>query len=220
MGILPSATRMANRKPVQLQTALTIGLRIPHSCIGNSWVAAKSFFDEMGSRPVIMKPVGSAFARLNHKAKDKSGRNKVIYTRIVDKELFISNKNSISNCPFVLQEAINKDFDVRVTVVGTKTFAVSIRTSAGAGDPNFLDWRRLNAKRYYAAHTLPKSLAHRCVQLTQELGLHFGCLDFGYSRERGYVFFEINPQGQWTPSEILAGHPISFTLAKFLAKCK
>lgn len=212
----PEATRLACRKPVQLIAAKEVGLTIPETCVGNSWRAAKAFLDNLGSRKAIMKPVGSAFVRLNRSWADHTGKNKAIYTRVVSRQMLEQNKELVANCPFILQEAIEKPFDVRVTVVGRRAFAAEIRSDAKESDPNFLDWRNSRAERLYAPHTLPNGVAKKCVELTQRLGLQFGCIDFGFSPSRGYVFFEINPQGQWLPSESKTRQPISEALASLL----
>src|SRR3989344_5186659 len=51
----PETTRLACRKPVQLQVAKEVGLHIPDSCVTNSPDALMSFLERMGSKPVTMK---------------------------------------------------------------------------------------------------------------------------------------------------------------------
>ena len=185
----PDATRQANRKPYQLSIAASVGLQIPETCIGNSWSVIADWLRDIGDMRLIIKPVGSAFVRLNRQAADKSGKNKVLYTHLVDKESLRENKDLVQNCPIILQEAIVSDFDVRVTVVGKKCFASAIRTTGVSSDPACLDWRNLDLKRHYEKHQLPRAVAHRCIELTERLGLKFGCIDLGFSNKRGHFFF-------------------------------
>lgn len=80
-----------------------------------------------------------------------------------------------------------------------------------------IDWRHHDVKRKYIMHNLPKDIESQCVQLVNSLNLKFGCIDMGFSKKDGYAFFEINPQGQWMPSEQIVGHQISLALANLLS---
>ncbi|MEI8249355.1 MAG: hypothetical protein WCG07_02575 [Candidatus Taylorbacteria bacterium] len=212
----PEATRIANRKPLQLALAKQIGFKVPETCISNEPEKVKAFIAKHSGIPLIMKAVGSSYVRLTHDSEDKSRKNKAIYTKIIDTKLLLEHIEQVSNCPFILQEAVIKDSDIRVTVVDNRVFASEIIIENNVEDTN-LDWRHHDVKRKYVMHNLPKNLESQCVQLVSSLGLKFGCIDMGFSKKDGYSFFEINPQGQWMPSEQLVGHPISLTLARLLS---
>ncbi|MFA6459025.1 MAG: hypothetical protein WCV79_01335 [Candidatus Paceibacterota bacterium] len=212
----PEATRIANRKPLQLALAKQIGFKVPETCISNDPEKVKAFVVKHSGAPLIMKAVGSSYVRLTNDPDDKSRKNKAIYTKIVDIPLLLEHIGQVSNCPFILQEAVIKDSDIRITVIGDKVFASEIIIENNLEGAN-LDWRHHDAKRKYVMHNLPKDLESKCVQLVSSLKLKFGCIDMGFSRKDGYLFFEINPQGQWMPSEQLVGHPISLTLANLLS---
>jgi len=168
---------------------------------------------------LIMKPVGTSYVRLSENPKDPDHQNLSVYTRILDKEAIIRNIDRVRCCPVIFQEAAMQEFDIRVTVVGKKAFAVKISHSAdrGAGATN-LDWRNHNLVRTYEKHELPEIITTKCIDLVSTLGLRFGAIDLCFSKDKGYIFFEINPQGQWVPSEVVAGHPISQTLAQLLSE--
>lgn len=212
----PEATRIANRKPLQLALAKQIGFRVPETCISNEPEKVKVFVARHSDIPLIMKAVGSSYVRLTHDPDDKSRKNKAIYTKIINTKLLLEHIKRVSNCPFILQEAVVKDSDIRITVVGDRVFASEIIIENNSVGKN-LDWRHHGVKRRYVMHSLPKSLENWCVQLVSSLGLKFGCIDMGFSKRDGYSFFEINPQGQWMPSEQLVGHPISLALANLLS---
>lgn len=213
----PEVTRVANRKPLQLLLAKQIGFRVPETCISNDPENVKAFIARHSDIPLIMKAVGSSYVRLTHDPDDKSRKNKAIYTKIVDVKLLLEHIEQVSNCPFILQEAVIKDSDIRVTIVDDRVFASEITIENNTEGTN-LDWRHHDVKRKYAMHNLPKDLESQCVHLVSSLGLKFGCIDMGFSKKDGYSFFEINPQGQWMPSEQLVGHPISLSLAKLLSR--
>ncbi len=213
----PEATRIANRKPLQLALAKQIGFRVPETCISNEPEKVKAFVVRHSSIPLIMKAVGSSYVRLTHDPEDRSRKNKAIYTKTIDTKFLLEHLEQVSNCPFILQEAVIKESDIRITVVGDRVFASEIIIEDNTAGTN-LDWRHHDVKRRYFMHNLPKDLEGWCVQLVSSLGLKFGCIDLGFSKKDGYSFFEINPQGQWMPSEQLVGHPISLALANLLSR--
>lgn len=212
----PEATRIANRKPLQLALAKQIGFKVPDTCISNEPENVKAFIARHSLVPLIMKAVGSSYIRLTHDPEDKSRKNRAIYTKVVDTDLLLRNIDRVANCPFILQEAVIKDSDIRITVVGERVFASEILIEKNAAGPN-LDWRHHDVRRKYVMHRLPQELEEHCARLVSTLGLKFGCIDMGFSKKDGYAFFEINPQGQWMPSEQLVGHPISMALASLLS---
>ncbi len=212
----PDATRVAGRKPKQLALAANLGFRVPDSLVSNSAIAIEKFLDRNGDRPIILKAVNSAFIRLNPKARDDEGVNRVVYTKLVQPDFIRLHLSNIAVCPFIVQEAIFKTEDIRVTVVGDEVFAMGIRTKMKIGDELVVDWRKMDADRDYFRHELPDAVADLCRKITQELGLKFGCIDLAYSEDNGYTFFEINPQGQWLTSEVLLKFPITAALTALL----
>lgn len=205
----PNATREAGRKPRQLKIASGLGLRIPRSLVSNSPESVRKFLLESGTTPLIMKAVNSAFVRINPKVKDTEHMNRVIYTKLVTPEFINANLDRITSCPFILQEAITKEMDIRVTVAGNQVFAMGITTNMPKNSPETVDWRRMDAERIYSLHTLPLKIASACIDVIKQLGLKFGCIDLGFSEKEGYTFFEVNPQGQWLVSEQVLGYPIA-----------
>lgn len=214
----PDKTRLVNRKPLQLEIAKQIGFRIPKTLISNDPESVTMFLNDNQDTPIIMKPVGTSFVRLSDDPVDSDRKNLAIFTKIVDKDLLLRNIQRIRNCPVIFQEAAMQEFDIRVTVVGQKVFAVKITHDENHGaDETNLDWRHHKLNRIYERYQFPVELEEKCIEIVNRLGLNFGAIDMCFSEEKGHIFLEINPQGQWVPSEILAGHPISSTLAKFLA---
>jgi len=178
----PEATRIANRKPLQLSLARQIGFKMPETCISNDPSEVKMFVERHTGIPLIMKAVGSSYVRLMHDPDDRLRKNKAIYTKIVDATLLMAHICQVSNCPFILQEAVIKDSDIRVTVVDDTVFASEIIIEENSDGLN-LDWRHHDVRRKYVMHTLPKDLEDKCVQLVRLLRLKFGCIDLGFSKK-------------------------------------
>lgn len=204
----PENTRLACRKPVQLDLACQMGVRIPKTCISNSPKVVSNFLACLGDKKLTMKPVGSAFVPLAEDGTVSSPKNKVVFTRITNPKIILKNIGMVKNCPVIFQEVIEKDYDIRVTVVDEEVFAAGIHIE-NCKDTFNLDWRNYGGTRVYKQHKLPELVKLQCVQMLKALGLRFGCLDWGFSEKEGYTFFEINPQGQWLPSEQKLGYNIS-----------
>lgn len=213
----PEATRMACRKPVQLMVAKRLGWKIPDTCITNSPDLVKEFISFLNGKSMIMKPVGASFVEIIKTDETSGASDKVIFTQKVSPQLILEKIQMVRNCPVIFQEAVQKDSDMRVTVVDNDVFCAEI-TLEGCSNPDNVDWRNHDGIRVYNRHTLPSAIENLCISITRELGLRFGCIDLGYSRKDGYTFFEINPQGQWLPSEVKLGYPISAALLKALTR--
>jgi len=210
----PEATRMACRKPVQLAIAQRVGLKIPDTCISNSESEVIKFIDRLGNKKMIIKPVGTSFIDMST---ETGQANKVIFTKVIDPKLILKNIGMIKKCPVIFQESVQKDSDVRITVIDQEVFCAEI-TLEGCPDQQNVDWRNHKGVRVYKKHNLPKHIAELCVHFTANMGLRFGCIDMAFSVKNGYTFFEINPQGQWLPSEMQLGYPISEVLLNALIR--
>ncbi len=214
----PEATRLASRKPVQLELAKGVGFKIPDTLVSNSSNQLRIFLKKLGGRKLTMKPVGSAFMPLNRDGDSTSSENRVVFTKVIDPKVLLENLDLVRNCPVIFQEVIVKDYDIRVTVVDNDVYAAGVRIQ-GCTDESNLDWRNYEGERIYFEHELPEYVKMACRNLNNKLGLRFGCIDLGFSKENGYTFFEINPQGQWLPSELKLGYTITESLIKSLT-CK
>ncbi|MCG2694490.1 hypothetical protein L6261_00180 [Candidatus Parcubacteria bacterium] len=209
----PNATRLACRKPIQLAIARQTGFKIPETCISNSDDEVATFLDflQKNNKELTIKPVGSAFIELS----EEGDQDKVVFTKKISPVVILDNLRAIKNCPVIFQEAINKDFDIRATVVDNEVFATKISLD-GCKEEDNLDWRNYAGTRRYEKYQLPDEISQICINFTKSMGLIFGCIDLAFSKKEGYTFFEINPQGQWLPSELQLGYPIASRLIKSL----
>jgi glutathione synthase/RimK-type ligase-like ATP-grasp enzyme len=117
----------------------------------------------------------------------------------------------------VYQEKVEKEFDVRVTVVGERLFAAKIE--APGLPPGIPDWRAAPVDELlHSCHELPLEIQEQCVGLVKELNLDFGAIDLAYSERTGYSFLEINANGQWAWLETELGFPIARAIADRLVE--
>jgi hypothetical protein len=115
----------------------------------------------------------------------------------------------LKNAPVIFQERIPPFKDIRVTVVGERLFAAE-------SESHLLDWRTDESVRW-VRHELTEDCSTRILALMRRLRLDLGSFDFRMRRSGEYVFFEVNPNGQFLFLEIdEAELPITSALADFL----
>lgn len=119
---------------------------------------------------------------------------------------------SIKATPCMFQEYIDKDYELRVTVVGEKVFAIKIFSQDYP--ETRVDWRRCQNKIKLRQESvqLEPWLEKICLEITRKFNLVFGALDFIVCPSGETVFLEINPNGNWLWLEKILGLPISDAL--------
>jgi glutathione synthase/RimK-type ligase-like ATP-grasp enzyme len=200
------ANRAANFKPVQLQAAAQVGLHLPRSLITNSPAAVRDFYEQCHGRMVYKTLHGGGIA----------GGGKVahtIFTSLVTPES-LAHLERVKLTAHYFQHYIDKQFDLRVTVVGNEVFAVAI--SSQHSPVAKIDWRAAPREVRYAAYELPEEVARQCVLVTQRLGLCYSAIDLIVTPAGEYVFLECNPGGQYEWLEVATGLPISAAIATVL----
>lgn len=200
----PEAFRRASSKPAQLAAASAIGLQIPRTLISNDPDAILAWIRESHA-PVVYKTL-SQFATL------EAGRS--VFTTRVTEEL-LRNIDEIVLTPGIFQEEVPKSHELRVTVVGTRSFVGRINSQARP--ETGLDWRHRPFEIESEPARLPPDLESRVQELMRHFGLRYAALDFIVTPEGAHVFLEINPAGQYMWVEARTGMPITAELAKLLA---
>ena len=118
-------------------------------------------------------------------------------------------------CPVQFQERVAGP-DVRVHVVGDRTFAAIVDSTA-------VDYRYARAQvgsdARLRAFRLDDDLAARCVALAAALDLPFAGIDLKLAPDQRVVCFEVNPSPGFSWYESAAGLPISDAVARWLLGC-
>jgi hypothetical protein len=193
----PSRNRLAGRKPFQLVAARAVGLRVPETIITN---------DPAAARDLIARGSALVYKRLGSAPRPLTATHAL---RTEDCERL----DTLVNCPAILQERIDARYDIRVTAIGSDLHAAEIHSQAGASP---LDWR-FDHTVPFTRHQLGEETARRLRLLMDRLGLAFAAIDLRLTPDGEYVFLEVNPSGQYLFVEVLAGMPLSASLAEFLA---
>lgn len=208
----PDRVRIASRKAYQLGLARQLGFNVPITLITNSEREVKEFL--VGRKYVAVKTLYSPGIEMITRERKKIGMS--LYTRRLSADDILAGIGQVGNCPFILQDYVEKEFELRVTVVGKNVFACAMYTQKSETARE--DFRRYDLMNTpHLAFKLPYDIEQRCLKLTSRLGLHFGCIDLIVDPEGKYHFLELNPNGQWLWTEDLAGLPISSAVADLLS---
>ena len=138
----------------------------------------------------------------------------VLTTLITPEEL--EDDDSLSACPAIYQRRVEKQYEIRVTVVGDEVFAC--RIDSQALKLSQVDWRAvgpsaLDCKPY----ELDNAVADRCRALLRQLGLETAGLDLIVTPAGETVFLEANAAGAWAWVEQATGLPIAAAVARRLS---
>lgn len=206
----PESIRKAEHKIYQLKFAQKCNFKIPKTLITNNPEDLKQFIDNT-KNDVIVKPLYSGFI-------DKSDINDalMIYTTKIDKD-DTEEFEKVSYAPSIFQECIEKEFDIRVTIIGNTVFAAKIYSSNLP--ENTPDWRFAEIENLeHQVYHLPKEIENSCKQLIKYLNLEFGAIDLVVDNNNNYYFLEINANGQWAWLEKILNFPISSSIVDHLMK--
>jgi len=190
-------SRQAALKPAQLVRATLLGLQVPQTLISNDPADVRDFYEQLNGRIVYKMFNGSPFGLYGTRPLEPAD---------------LENLERLQAGPAIFQERVDGEFDVRATVVGDEMFAAKLEHDP---DAEVVDTRFLAAR--ITPHPLPAELARTLVRYVREAGLVYSAIDLRFSPERGYVFFEANPEGQFLWIEQATGLPISRAIAARLA---
>lgn len=123
--------------------------------------------------------------------------------------------NNQSENPVVLQQYIEKEHEVRYTVVGDCHYVCCIDSQKSEYAKS--DWRRYDIPHTpHFAIDAPVEIRHKVQNFMKRLDLEYGALDFIVTPDGRWVFLEINCMGQWLWIEQLTSLPISDGIVKWL----
>ncbi|MCK5149514.1 hypothetical protein KAJ87_01145 [Candidatus Pacearchaeota archaeon] len=191
----------ANNKIDQLKFA-SGKIKIPDTIVTNDPSCVEEFYEKHKGNICFKLQKGTVIDE------------KFIYTNKVTKEQ-LKNVDLVSKHPCLFQEYVDKEFEVRV--VATDKNITGIAIDSQNSEISKIDFRRYDFDNVKYEHiNLPDNVKGFCSSLLKNYGLHFGALDFIYSKERGYVFLELNPNGQWLWLEETSGYNLTKEVAENL----
>jgi hypothetical protein len=192
-----------NYKPNQMPIALRAGLTIPRTLFTN---ASEHVLERFPNEHTIIYKTLSPFV---------DPPDGVIMTNFVKRDFIATNDRRIAVCPGTFQSAIEKDFELRVYVVGEKVFAFRINSQRSMDGK--LDWRRAQSEHIFDVIELDEDLASRIRKFQRYAGIVYGAYDLIVSTDGSTYFLECNPGGQWLWLEHALGVQIADAVGALLA---
>ncbi len=192
-------------KFLQLTLAKKIGFNIPNYLISNDKGALIKFAEL--AKDIILKLHHQDFYNVDNK-----------YQGIYVNKVNINDLNEFSTTeenPITLQKYIDKNYEVRYTVVGAKHFCCKIESQNS--DKAKTDWRRYDLPNtpHYELEA-PEYIKAKIDELMKRLDINYGALDFIVDKNNEWYFLEINSMGQWLWIEDLTGMKISDAICEWL----
>lgn len=197
----PSALADCEYKPRQLNLARTVGLRVPATIITNVPDEVRRFAAEQGD--IIVKSLAEPIIA-------EAGTQKAIWTRRVT-AAELADLTGLELTTHLFQEWIPKAYEIRLTVVGKRHFAVAIHAhSAGTR----IDWRTDYDALTYEVIDCPPAVVELAHGFLSVAGLIYGAFDFIVTAGTGdHIFLECNAAGQWGWLAEECGLPIAQAIA-------
>ncbi|HEX8205599.1 MAG TPA: hypothetical protein VF587_06025 [Solirubrobacteraceae bacterium] len=178
----PVAICGAEDKALQLAVAADIGFNVPATTWTNDPAAAERQLTAHDGG--VVKATATAYW-------EEDQTSHFVFAHAVTAD-DLPRPGRLAAAPLAFQQRIAPKRDVRVTVVGSATYA-AVTDDASMHEP---DWR-LADDTTWAPYDLPDELRERCVRLVERLGLRFGGIDLLVDHDGRHWFCELNPNGEW-----------------------
>ncbi|MFJ7422743.1 ATP-grasp ribosomal peptide maturase [Streptomyces uncialis] len=182
----PHNNAVADCPPVALAAAQRSGLQVPRTLITNRADDARAFILSQPQQAAAYKPLGAAGPS------GAGGEPVAVWTSKVSADEIT---DGVARTAHLFQEWIDKEYEVRLTAVGSEMFAAEIH----AGSPaSRIDFRRDYDSLTYRVRSVPGHIACGVRSLMDALGLRYVALDFLVGQGTGdWYLIDVNPGGQF-----------------------
>lgn len=190
--------------PTQLKCAGEIGFQTPPALWTNSAQILKSFFSI--DQKVIIKPsTASVHVDPEHR----------ILSNLID--LSSVSEEHLSRSPCLFQGYIEKDYELRVYVIGDEIIPIKIESQVN--ETSSIDWRRyLISATPHSVVEISSDLSAMCSKLTRNLGLPFAAIDIVVQKDGSNCFLECNSSPHWLWIDKLLHAGITESLCRLLSE--
>lgn len=201
----PSTLRV-NKVDV-LNKARICGLKIPDTLVTNNKIEVDKFLN--GHKKNITKTLGDGLTV------NIEGKYYFINPTLINDTNFQAIPDFF--IPSILQNYIEKEVELRIFYLDKKIFATALLSQKN--DHTKIDFRIVPKGKRMARvvpFNLPKHVEEKIISLMLEIGLNTGSVDMIYTKDREYVFLEVNPAGQYDWISVYANFGIDKYIAKYL----
>jgi len=187
----PSILRKVENKIFQLKVSTDLGFLLPNSLISND----NNQVNKFNTSKTIAKPLATG---------------KLTTSTAVHSNIITDDVSDISLSPTYFQEYIEKDYELRITIIKDTFYCVKIIAD------NKIDWRDSEDNNLYELISTPEVVKQECLNFLKACNLDFGAFDYIVSDGK-YYFLECNPNGQWLWLEMKLGLNISKSIVEYLS---
>ncbi|WP_052390099.1 hypothetical protein [Streptomyces sp. NRRL B-24484] len=200
-------------KPLQNHLAARAGLTtIPTLCTDDPEAFRDFVRDLPGGGDVAIKAPAAWLA-----AVVDEDRSVGTFTRRFTRSEALALAGGVAKAPVLVQPYVDKDFELRVTVVGRQVF--TCRIDSQLSEVASVDWRHYDlARTPHSPHRLDTDTEEGLLRFMDRSGLRYAAVDLIVTPRGDTVFVEANPSGQYTWIEALTGLPISAAIASWLTR--
>ncbi len=172
-------------KLIVLSLASKLGLKIPATLISSS-ISEINLFNRVHQK-CITKPIGE-IPSIKTKEIDYKALTSIIGSKT-------NNLKNISVSK--IQKQVDKLFEIRVFFFFGNCFSMAIFSQQN--EKTISDFRNYDYEKdnRNVPYKLPNIIEVRIQLLMRQLNLNTGSIDFIYSKEKEFIFLEINPTGQY-----------------------
>ena len=197
----------ADYKPSSLHKAKQLGIDVPNWEITNSIDLLKR--TNKKKRRVIKQISDTAigFQEGKYVSVPDYKPFKTMGTRTFNPEKV--NKHIVDDTPFFIQEYIQREKELQITVIDNNVFAMAEIST------ELVDIKD-NKEVKYKFFQLPASFQDKIIDLTSILGLRFCTYDVVLDKAENYFLVDINPAGNWLWLDRLFDMEISKEIIKAL----
>ncbi|NHN27927.1 MvdD family ATP-grasp ribosomal peptide maturase [Flavobacterium jejuense] len=202
-----SSYRRLDSKEEQMKIASFLGLLVPDTCITNSPEEANKF--------VKAHPNGAIVKMQSSFAIYKDGFENVVFTNVV-KEEDLEKIDTLQYCPMQFQEKLEKEVELRVTIVGDEIFAFAVDSQKLANAK--VDWRREGTTLLndWVPYELPANIKSKLLEMMDIYQINYGAIDIIVTPDDKYYFLEINSAGEFYWLDRLIDGAITTQMTKVL----
>ena len=184
----PDLVRRRGHKPQQQRLARSVGLATPRTLMTNDPEEARAFIASCPNGAIAK--MLAAFPIF-----DETGEEQVVFTTALT-DRHIAELDGLRFSPMVFQEQLQKQLELRVTVIGTQMFAAAIDSQSTDGAET--DWRErgVTLLRSWMPYTLPAEVERSLHLYMDRIGMQYSAIDIIVEPDGRHVFLEANPAGE------------------------